>query len=78
METIDITRFDTGKLARVRELQGVQENIRKLEAMGIIPGTVILKKSASPMHGPVIIQKGTMQIAIGFDLAKGILVDPLD
>jgi Fe2+ transport system protein A len=78
MEPVDLTQFEAGRPARVKELQGMHEVVGKLQAMGIIPGTVIYKKSVSPKHGPVIIVKGKMQIAVGLDMAKGILVEPLD
>ena len=60
------------------ELQGGHQVVGKLEAMGIVAGTTIAKKSASLMRGPIVLQKGAMQIAIGFGLAKRIIVVPLD
>jgi len=78
VELLDLTQFETGRQALVRELQGGHNRVGKLEAMGIVQGTVILKKSASLMHGPIILEKGTMQIAIGYEMAKGILVEPLE
>lgn len=77
MEPVDLTQLETGRPARVKEIQGMHEVVGKLEAMGIVPGTVIYKKNISPIHGPVIIIKGTMQIAVGYDMAKGILVEPI-
>jgi ferrous iron transport protein A len=74
----DVTRLENGVSARVVELQGNHQAVGKLEAMGIVPGTIIAKISASLMRGPVVVQKGAMQIAIGFGLAKRIIVEPLD
>jgi Fe2+ transport system protein FeoA len=42
----------------------------KLSAMGIVPGTIILKKSHSILHGPIVIQNGPVQIAIGYRMAQ--------
>lgn len=75
---MDLTQLENGESAKVVELQGGQEVINKLEAMEIIPGAVILKKSASFMKGPVVIEKGNMQFAIGYGMAKKIIVEPLN
>ncbi|OGO83588.1 MAG: hypothetical protein A2Y21_07575 [Clostridiales bacterium GWC2_40_7] len=75
---VDLTRFETGRPALVRELHGGHGMVSRLESMGIVQGSVVLKKSASLMHGPIILEKGTMQIAIGYEMAKGILVEPVE
>jgi ferrous iron transport protein A len=52
--------------------------IRRLENMGIRPGVVITKKSNQFFHGPVIIEVGRTQLAIGYGMARKILVDPVE
>jgi len=74
---VDLTQLENGEAAKVVELQGGHQVVNKLEAMEIIPGSVIVKKSASLMKGPVVIEKGNMQFAIGYGMAKKILVEPL-
>lgn len=76
LELVDLTQLETGRTAVVKELRGGCGRLGKLEAMGIVSGTTVFKKSASIMHGPIILEKGTMQIAIGYEMAKGILVEP--
>lgn len=75
---IDITQLDNGKSATILEFSDNSDAMRRLLAMGIIPGTVITKKSAISGKGPVILEKDMMQFAIGFDMARKIVVEPLD
>jgi len=74
---IDITQLTSGESAKVVELNDDGEIISKLEAMGLIPGAVITKKSALPSKGPVILEKDRVQFAIGYDMAQRIIVEPV-
>ncbi|MBN1700049.1 MAG: ferrous iron transport protein A [Spirochaetales bacterium] len=51
--------------------------INKLASMGIRPGVLIIKKSNPFFHGPVVIEVGRTQLAIGFGMARKMLVDPV-
>ena len=71
----DLTRLETGATAKVVELRGSDRTIRKLEAMGIMPGMTILKKGESPMRGPIVLEKEGMLFAVGRHLAQRIIVE---
>lgn len=73
-----LTQIDNGHAAKVIETQGGPQFVSKLEAMGIRSGTVIVKKSASLLKGPIVIEKGATQFAIGYNMAERIIVEPLD
>jgi Fe2+ transport system protein FeoA len=73
----DVTRIDTGQQARIVELQGSSRVISKLKAMGIVSGIVITKKGASPMRGPIILERDGMLFAVSRDLAQKIIVLPV-
>ena len=75
---INLTELECGNSAKVINLQGSHSLIGKLEAMGILPGTIILKKSAIFANGPIIVEKGALQFALGYDLAQKIVVEPID
>lgn len=75
---INLIQLTTGKKATVAELLGDLKFAGRLEAMGITPGTEIQKKSATLMRGPVIVQRGTMQVAIGYGMAKKVIVEFID
>ncbi len=76
--SINLTQLENGKSAKVIKFQGGRHFIDKLEAMGILPGTIIVKKTASLMKGPIVIEKGEMQFAIGYAMAQKIMVEPND
>lgn len=75
---INLTQLKNGKAAKVIRIQGGHHMIDKLEAMEIVPGSIIVKKSASLMKGPVVIEKGNMQFAIGYGMARRIIVEPVE
>jgi len=74
---IYLSELECGESVRVAKLQGSHALIGKLKAMGIFAGTIILKKSAIPAKGPIIVEKGAMQFALGYDIAEKILVERL-
>lgn len=74
----NLTQIVNGGSAKVIELQGGHHFVRKLYAMGIVPDAIIIKKSASLMKGPIVIEKDNMQFAIGYKMAQGIIVEPID
>ncbi|MEA4924752.1 MAG: fused ferrous iron transport protein A/B [Syntrophomonadaceae bacterium] len=75
MGSLNLTQIKNNGTARVVEVQGGHQVVGKLEAMGIVPGTVIVKKSASLLKGPIVIEKDGAQFAIGYAMAQGIMVE---
>lgn len=76
--SINLAQLRNGGSAKVIELQGGHHVVAKLEAMGIVPGTIIVKKNTALMKGPIVIEKGEMQLAMGYGMAQGIIVEPID
>lgn len=73
-----VTRLCDGSYARVVAVQGDVKAAKRLAAMGLVPGAVIFKKTSSPFRGPVVLEKGATQFAIGYGMALRIVVQPLD
>jgi len=48
---------------------------RRFSNMGIREGTVIIKLSAQPFFGPILIRIGNCEIAVGRGMASSILVE---
>jgi len=48
---------------------------RRFSNMGIREGTVIIKLSAQPFFGPILIRVGNYEIAVGRGMASSILVE---
>lgn len=72
---IDLTRMRGGEKGKVIDIQGGWGLLRKLEALGIMQGTEIVKVSSQLMRGPITIRVGNTQVAIGFGMARRIIVE---
>jgi len=62
----------TGVVASVHGGLGVT---KRLDAMGIRPGVNLVKVAGQPFGGPVVVQVGNAQMALGFGMAKKIIVE---
>jgi len=58
----------------VFQIQGGRGLINRLNALGIRPGQRVTKVGSTFMRGPVTIQVGNAQVAIGFGMANKIIV----
>ena len=72
---IDLTQMQPGETGIVEEIQGGHGLIRKLQSMGLRPGKKITKVSSHFWRGPQTVEVGNIQIAVGFGMAKLILVE---
>lgn len=75
---INMTQLKNGQTATVIAVLGHGKQVSRLNAMGIIPGAEIVKKSSSVMKGPVVIEKSGIHLAVGFHMAQHIIVEPSD
>ncbi|KPL19361.1 MAG: hypothetical protein AMJ92_03510 [candidate division Zixibacteria bacterium SM23_81] len=75
MERVNLTMMKSGDRGTVTEINGGQRVKARLGALGIRPGAKITKKSSQLLRGPVTIGMGNTQAAIGFGMAKKIIVD---
>ena len=72
---IPLSRMESGQSGKVIDIQGGHGVIRRLDALGIRSGRSITKISSMFMRGPVTLQIGNSHIAIGFGMAKRILIE---
>lgn len=75
-EQVNLTQLCNGTSATVVKVSGNNEIMSKLETMGIVPGSIITKKSAILAKGPIVIERDFVQFAIGYDIARKIIVQP--
>ncbi len=73
--TIDLTQLKPGESGIVADIEGGCGMSRRLQAMGVRPGKKIKKISSHFWRGPQTIQVDNTKIAIGFGMAKRILVE---
>ena len=70
----DLTQVKEGNVCEIVEMMGGTCFVERLAAMGITVGTKVKKISSQIMKGPVTIQVGNTQVALGFGMAKKMLV----
>jgi ferrous iron transport protein A len=66
--------MNRGERGVVYKILGGHGVTRRLEALGVRPGVLITKVSSQFMRGPITIQLGNTQIALGFGIAKKVIV----
>lgn len=72
---ISLRQMDAGQSGTVVEILGGHGLVNRLSSLGIRPGKRITKVSSMFLRGPVAIDVGQTQIAIGFGMAGKILVE---
>ena len=72
---INLIQMQSGETGIVKEIQGGQGMARKLQSMGVRPQKQITKVSSHFWRGPQTIEVDNIQIAMGFGMAKRILVE---
>ena len=72
---IPLSRMEVRQSGIVVQIQGGRSLINRLSALGIRPGQRVTKISSMFMRGPVSIQVGNAQVAIGFGMANKIIIE---
>jgi len=72
---VTLRQMQSGQSGEVVQIQGGYRLVSRLSALGIRPGRRITKVSSMLMQGPVTIQSGNTQLAIGFGMANKIVVE---
>ena len=75
VKQLPLVRMRAGQSGRVVQIQGGRGMINRLGALGIRPGQRISKISSVFMRGPVTIQVGNAQVAIGYGMANKIIME---
>jgi ferrous iron transport protein A len=65
----------TGQTGTVVEVLGGPGLIRRLDALGIRRGKKVTKLSSTLFRGPVILRADNTQVAVGFGMARRIVVE---
>lgn len=72
---VTLVQMNTGQKGRVIGVTGGHGLVARLAALGVRPGKQITKVSSVFLRGPVTAQVDHTQIAIGFGMARRILVE---
>jgi len=73
---ITLAQLKNGQSGTVVEIQGGHRMANRLNALGIVPGKKITKTTAMLMRGPVTVEVDRAAVAIGFGMARRIMVRP--
>ncbi|MCM8786542.1 MAG: ferrous iron transport protein A [Candidatus Omnitrophica bacterium] len=73
----DVTQLNEGQKAKVVEIHGGCGLIKKLDTLGIRPGVEIKKIGSQILKGPQILKIANTYVAIGFGMAKKIIVEKI-
>jgi len=64
----------TGQTGTVVEILGGHGFVRRLDGLGVRPGRKVTKLSATLFRGPVILRVDNARVAVGFGMARKILI----
>jgi ferrous iron transport protein A len=71
---VSLDRMRSGQSGLVLGIDGGHGMVMRLSTLGIIPGKKITKISSQLMRGPVMIEVDRTRVALGYGMAKRILV----
>ena len=74
MNIKDVTQLKAGERGKIIEIRGGYNLLKKLGLLGIRVGVNVIKISSQIMRGPITLRVGNSRIAIGYGMAKKILV----
>lgn len=72
---LTLAQMEGGQTGVVVQILGGHGLSRRLEALGVRPGKKITKISTMLLRGPVTLQADNTQVALGFGMAKKIVVE---
>jgi ferrous iron transport protein A len=72
---LTLAEMRTGQTGTVVGVLGGHGLIRRLDALGIRPGKKVTKLSSTIFRGPVILRVDNAQVAVGFGMARKIIVE---
>jgi ferrous iron transport protein A len=64
----------TGQTGTVVGVMGGPGLVRRLDVLGIRPGRRVTKVSSTLFHGPITLGVDSSRVAVGFGMAKRIIV----
>ena len=75
---LPLAQMVAGQFGQVLEVRGGHGLARRLESMGIRPGRNITKISSTFFRGPITLRVDHTMLAVGFGMARKILVEVED
>ena len=73
---LTLAEMKTGQRGTVVGVLGGHGLTRRLDALGIRPGKKVIKLNSTLFRGPVMLRVDNAQVAVGFGMARKIIVEP--
>jgi len=74
-EQLTLAEMRTGQTGTVVGVLGGRGLIQRLDALDIRPGKKVTKLSSTLFRGPVMLRVNNAQVAVGFGMARKIIVE---
>lgn len=74
---VPVTDVSVGKTVRVLEILGGRGVTARVHSIGIRPGVMVTKVSGIAGHGPVVLQVGGTQAALGYGVCSKLVVEEM-
>ncbi len=74
-EQLTLAEMKTGQTGTMVGVLGGHGLVQRLDALGIRPGKKVTKISSTLFHGPVTFKVDSTQVAVGFGMARKIIVE---
>ena len=71
---LPLTQMQSGQSGVLAEISGGYGLVNRLDALGLRPGRRITKVSSMLMRGPITVQIDRTEVAIGFGIARKVMV----
>ncbi len=75
---VSLIEMEAGKSGTIVEVLGGRGHVNRLDALGIRLCKNITKVSSMLMRGPIVVGVGNSTIAIGYGMARKIIVEVTD
>ena len=75
VKEVSLAHMPAGQNGMVLRIEGGHGLVNRLNALGIVPGKRITKVSSMLMRGPVTVQVDRTQLAMGFGMARRVIVE---
>jgi ferrous iron transport protein A len=72
---LTLAEMKTGQTGTVVGVLGGHGLIQRLDALGIRPGKKVTKINSTLFRGPVMLRVNSTQVAVGFGMARKIVVE---
>jgi ferrous iron transport protein A len=72
---LTLAEMKTGQTGTVVEILGGHGLMQRLDSLGIRAGKKVTKLSSTLFHGPVILRADNTQVAVGFGMARKVIIE---